>query len=81
MRNSVFLDETNLVEPWTESLSLIARHATCAKTGRQPIELTTLLRFRFVQQWFTLADPAFGDALFETPLYRDFLGLASVERY
>jgi IS5 family transposase len=32
-RKAVFLDEMNLVVPWTELLSLIAPHAPRAKTG------------------------------------------------
>ncbi len=51
-RKAVFLDEMNLVVPWTELLSLIAPHAPRAKTGRPPFELETMLRIHFLQQWF-----------------------------
>ena len=47
-RKAVFLDEMNLVVPWTELLSLIAPHAPRAKTGRPPFELETMLRIHFV---------------------------------
>ena len=79
-RKAVFLDEMNLVVPWTELLSLIAPHAPRAKTGRPPFELVTMLRIHFVQQWFGLSDLAMEEALFETALYREFVGLSSVER-
>jgi transposase, IS5 family len=79
-RKAVFLDEMNLVVPWTELLSLIAPHAPRAKTGRPPFELETMLRIHFVQQWFSLSDLAMEEALFETALYREFVGLSSVER-
>ena len=50
-RKAVFLDEMNLVVPWTELLSLIAPHAPRAKTGRPPFELETMLRIHFVHVW------------------------------
>lgn len=79
-RKAVFLDEMNLVVPWSELLALIAPHAPRAKTGRPPFELETMLRIHFVQQWFGLSDLAMEEALFETALYREFVGLGSVER-
>lgn len=79
-RKAVFLDEMNLVVPWTELLSLIAPHAPRAKTGRPPFEQVTMLRIHFLQQWFGLSDLAMEEALFETALYREFAGLSSVER-
>jgi len=57
-RKAVFLDEMNLVVPWSELLALIAPHAPRAKTGRPPFELETMLRIHFVQQWFGLSDLA-----------------------
>lgn len=79
-RKAVFLDEMNLVVPWTELLSLIAPHTPRAKTGRPPFELATMLRIHFLQQWFGLSDLAMEEVLFETALYREFVGLSSVER-
>mgnify|MGYP001265002544 CR=1 FL=1 len=35
-RKREFLDEMNLVIPWTELLALIAPHAPAGKTGRPP---------------------------------------------
>ena len=35
-RKREFLDEMNLVIPWSELLSLIAPHAPTGKTGRPP---------------------------------------------
>lgn len=79
-RKAVFLDEMNLVVPWSELLALIAPRAPRAKTGRPPFELETMLRIHFVQQWFGLSDLAMEEALFETAPYREFVGLSSVER-
>ena len=79
-RKAVFLDEMNLVVPWTQLLGLIAPHAPRAKTGRPPFALETMLRIHFVQHWFGLSDLAVEEALFETALYREFVGLSCVER-
>lgn len=79
-RKAVFPDEMNLLVPWPELLALIAPQAPRAKTGRPPFELETMLRIHFVQQWFCLPDLAVAEALFETALYREFVGLSSAER-
>ena len=34
-----------------------------------------MLRIHFMQQWFTLSDPAMEEALHDVPLFRDFAGL------
>ena len=79
-RKAVFLDEMSLVVPWTELLSLIAPHAPRAQTGRPPFELETMLRIHFLQQWFGLSDLAMEEALFETALYREFVGISGAQR-
>ncbi|MEM5381973.1 transposase, partial [Paraburkholderia azotifigens] len=32
----------------------------------------TMLRIHFMQQWFSLSDPAMEEALHDIPLYREF---------
>jgi IS5 family transposase len=34
-----------------------------------------MLRIHFLQQWFNLSDPAMEEALYDTPMFRDFVGL------
>ncbi|MET3443952.1 hypothetical protein ABIC94_004761 [Variovorax paradoxus] len=34
-----------------------------------------MLRIHFLQQWFSLSDPAMEEALHNVPLYREFAGL------
>src|SRR5574337_121536 len=34
-----------------------------------------MLRIHFMQQWFTLSDPAMQEALHDVPLFREFAGL------
>jgi transposase, IS5 family len=79
-RKAVFLDEMELVVPWRELVALIAAASPVAATGRPPFAHETMLRIHFLQQWFGLSDLAMEEALFETPLYRDFAGLSSAER-
>ena len=76
-RKREFLDEMNLVVPWAELVSLIAPHAPAAgaKGGRPPFAVETMLRIHFLQQWFNLSDPAMEEALYDTPMFREFAGL------
>jgi IS5 family transposase len=39
-----------------------------------------MLRTHFMQQWFTLSDPAMEEAFFDTPLYREFAQLQEFGR-
>jgi len=76
-RKREFLDEMNLVVPWGELVSLITPHAPApgAKGGRPPFGVETMLRIHFMQQWFGLSDPAMEEALYDTPMFREFAGL------
>jgi transposase, IS5 family len=80
-RKREFLDEMNLVVPWGELVSLIAPHAPepGAKGGRPPFAVETMLRVHFLQQWFNLSDPAMEEALYDTPMFREFAGLDAGE--
>ena len=76
-RKREFLDEMNRVVPWSELVALIKPHAPTrsAKGGRPPFFVETMLRIHFLQQWFTLSDPAMEEALYDTPMFREFAGL------
>lgn len=76
-RKREFLDEMNLVVTWSELVTLIAQHAPVrsAKGGRPPFPAETMLRIHFLQQWFKLSDPAMEEALYDTPMFREFAGL------
>ena len=80
-RKREFLDEMNLVVPWAELVSLIEPHAPApsAKGGRPPFAVETMLRIHFLQQWFNLSDPAMEEALYDTPMFREFAGLDAGE--
>jgi len=77
-RKRVFLDEMNLVVPWTELVGLIEPFApggTGAKGGRPSFAVETMLRIHFLQQWFGLSDPAMEEALHDISLYCEFARL------
>jgi IS5 family transposase len=76
IRKAIFLDQMDQVVPWSRLVDLIAPHYPRAHTGRPSFEFETMLRTHFLQQWFDLSDPGMGEAFFDTPLYREFAGLA-----
>ena len=65
----------NIVVPCAELVGLIQPHAPAGKTGRPPFSVEALFRIHFMQQWFTLSDPAMQEALHDTPLYCEFARL------
>lgn len=77
-RKRVFLDEMNLVVPWTGLVSLItpfAPRGSGNQGGRPAFALESMLRIHFLQQWFGLSDPAMEEALHDTPMYCQFARL------
>ena len=74
-RKREFLDEMNLVIPWSQLLGLIAPHAPAGKTGRPPFATEVILRIHLLQQFFGHSDPAMEEALHDIPLYREFAKL------
>jgi IS5 family transposase len=74
-RKAIFLEQMDRVVPWSRLVDLIAPHYPAGLTGRPPFALETMLRTHFLQQWFNLSDPAMEEAFFDTPLYREFVGL------
>ncbi|MEK8084789.1 IS5 family transposase [Aquabacterium sp. A3] len=74
-RRREFLDEMDRVVPWSDLVAEIAPFMPEGKRGRPPFPVESLLRIHFMQQWFTLSDPAMEEALHDMPLFRDFAGL------
>src|SRR5438094_296739 len=74
-RRAAFLEEMEQVVPWSKLCGLIEPHYPKAGNGRRPRELEAMLRIYFVQQWFTLADPAVEEALYDSPTLRQFAGI------
>ena len=79
-RKREFLAQMDHVVPWGRLVQLIAPYYPEGKNGRPPFALETMLRVHFMQQWFTLSDPAMEEAFFDTPLYREFAQLQEFAR-
>jgi len=75
-RRAVFLDQMTAVVPWARFEQLIIPHYPVAGRVRRPYPLRSMLKIHFMQQWFGLSDPAMEEALWETPLLRDFAGIS-----
>ena len=79
-RKREFLEQMEQVVPWADLVALIAPYYPEGRTGRPPFSLETMLRTHFMQQWFTLSDPAMEEAFFDVPLYREFAQLVELSR-
>jgi IS5 family transposase len=71
-RKAKFLDEMERVVPWAALVQVVEPQCPRAKTGRPPFAVETMLRIHYLQQWFSLSDPAMEEALHDTPLFREF---------
>jgi len=76
-RRERFLAEMDQVVPWSQLLALIEGHYPKAsgKGGRPVIPLERMLRIYFLQQWFSLSDPAMEEALYDIESMRRFVGI------
>jgi transposase, IS5 family len=74
-RRELFLDEMELVVPWSELQALVEPHYAKAGNGRRPVGLALMLRTYFMQQWFNLSDPGVEEALYESPVLRRLVGV------
>lgn len=79
-RKQEFLAQMEQVVPWTALVELVARYYLEGRTGRPSFSLGTMLRTRFLQQWFSLSDPGMEEAFFDTPIYREFAQLGELDR-
>ena len=79
-RKREFLDEMNRVVPWAALVELISPCAPEGRRGRPPFAVETMLRIHFMQQWFTLSDPAMEESLHDIALFREFANLSWEDR-
>jgi transposase, IS5 family len=63
------------VVPWRELTALIEPFYPKAGNGRRPVGVERMLRIYFLQQWFNLSDPAVEEALYDSPVMRQFAGI------
>src|SRR2546425_12860589 len=74
-RRAVFLEEMEQVVPWRELCALVAPHYPQPGKGRPPVGVERMLRIYFLQQWFNLSDPAVEEALYDSAVMRQFVGI------
>src|SRR5437762_14291332 len=61
-RRAIFLEEMEQVVPWRGMCALVEAHYPKPGNGRRPVGVERMLRIYFLQQWFTLSDPAVEEA-------------------
>src|SRR6204780_5861908 len=72
-RREVFLEEMEQVVPWRELCALVEPHYPKPGNGRPPVGVERMLRIYFLQQWFNLSDPTVEEALYDSPVMREFV--------
>ena len=75
------LAEIDRVVLWAALVQLIALYYLEGKCGRPPVALETMLRVHFMQQWFSVSDPAMEEASFDLLLWREFVQLEELARF
>jgi IS5 family transposase len=71
-RREKFLREMNQAVPWDRLVSLIEPYYPKSGNGRRPMPLEQMLRIYFMQQWYSLSDPAMEDSLYDMESMRRF---------
>ncbi len=71
-RKAVFLARMEILVPWAAFCALIEPHYPKTGNGPPPVGLERMLRMYLVANWFSLADEACEDALYDIPAFRDF---------
>src|ERR1700719_4792686 len=74
-RRAIFLEEVEQVVPGKKLCTLIEPHYPKTGNGRPPVGVERMLRIYFLQQWFNLSDPAVEEALYDSPVMRQFVGI------
>ena len=74
-RRQMFLEEMEQVVPWRELCALIKPHYPQPGNGRPPVGVERMLGIYFLQQWFNLSDPAVEEALYDSAVMRQFVGI------
>lgn len=74
-KRALFLEEMEQVVPWRGLCALIEPHYPKAGNGRPPVGVERMLRIYFLQQWFNLSDPGVEEALYDSVVLRQFVGI------
>ena len=74
-RREVFLERMDGLIPWQRLEERIRPYYPKAGRGRQPYDLSVMLRVHCVQLFYNLSDPEMEDLLYEAESVRRFVGL------
>jgi transposase, IS5 family len=74
-RRAIFLEEMEQVVRWRELCALIEPHYPKPGNGRPAVGVERMLRIYFLQQWFSLSDPAVEETLYDSGVMRGFVGI------
>ena len=66
------------VIPWNKFCSKIQPFYKEKETGRKRIDLIKMLKIYFLQQWYSLSDPAAEEAIYDRNSFQKFLGVEIV---
>jgi IS5 family transposase len=75
MRRAAFLAEMDRVVPWSTLCVLVEPVYSKAGNGGPSVDIERMLRIYFLQNWFSLSDPAMEEALYESLSMREFVGI------
>src|ERR1019366_2185430 len=74
-KRALFREEMEQVVPWGELGARIESYYPKAGNGRPPVGVKLMLRIYFLQLWFNLSDPAVEEALYDSVVLRQFVGI------
>src|SRR3989442_1861418 len=74
-RRAIFVEDVERVVPWRGVWWLVAPHYPQPGKGRPPVGVERMLRIYFLQQWFNLSDPGVEEALYDSAVMRQFVGI------
>ena len=74
-RREKFLGEMETIVPWARFIALIEPHYPQGKRGRKPFGVEKMLRLYFLQNWYSLADEAMEDTIYDSHAARNFVGI------
>ena len=74
-RREEFLDSMDEMIPWDHWVSIIRPYYPSGKRGRPPKNIEAMLRMYLMQNWFSLSDEGFEDAIYDSYAMRSFMHL------
>lgn len=73
LRCERFLEEMGKIIPWEKFCDEVEPFYGEKETGRKRMELATMLKIYFLQQWYALSDPAAEEAIYDRNSFQKFL--------